>query len=144
MWKIMILCLFMKTMLGMQDTSIKIERDFQAVVPYIIQVLHVADQGISPLYVLESLTKSDALIDTHVSCEHLKPSQYIKEILKKHRIRMGRDFEQQKSIDGQDSRQLAAWFIGYLKKTIIPRALEDIKKEHEHCCLAKSYSSSGV
>lgn len=144
MWKIIMVCLFMKPMSGMQDTSVMIERDFAALIPYISRVLRVADHDISPFYILDSFTQPDALIDKAIVTEHLKPSQYIKEILKKHRIRMGRDFEQKKSTCGHDSRQLLGWFIGYITEKIMPRALEDIKKEHEHCCLAKSYSSSGV
>lgn len=144
MYRMIILCLLANKVVGMQDKSAIIERDCQAVQTYVIQVLKATAGDMSPLSVFESLAKPDALIDTNVCCHHVKPSRYVQEILKKHRIRMGRDYEQKKNELGINCPELFSWFMGYLQETIMPRAILDLKKDHALCSLNKSYSSSGV
>ncbi len=144
MYRMIILCLLANEVVGMQDKLAIIERDCQAIQRYIVQVLNSTGHEISPFAVLESLTKPDALVNKNVHCEYFKPSEYVQEILKKHRIRMGRDYEKQKSVLGSNSSELLSWFTGYIKETIVPRAIEDLKKEHAVDSLYKTYSSSGV
>ena len=111
-----------------------IDQDYEALVPYVVRMLQVTKDDYSPFQLLEFLARPDALINSTVRCNHLSPSGHLQYLLRKQRIRMGRDYEKQKSVlnsltDIEQKDQLFAWFIAYFQTYVVDRIKKELNQE---------------
>lgn len=127
---------------GMQNERDIIEKDYAVLVPYVIKMLQITKEDFTPFELLNALMRPEALINKNVVCDYLSPSKHIELIMKKHRIRMVRDWDMQKM--GPDKELFHRWFEGYFQKTIAPLMVQELKKERDEKKQQEQHSSSGV
>lgn len=114
---------------GMQNQLDAIEKDYAVLVPYVVKMLQITKEDFTPFELLNSLMRPEALINSSVMCSCLSPSEHIELIMKKHRIRIGRDWEMQNL--GHDRSLFHSWFIDYFQSKIVPLMIQELKKERD-------------
>lgn len=129
---------------GMQNQLDAIDQDYGALVPYVVRMLQVTKDDITPFELLRSLTRSDALINSSIKCSYMSPTEHIELIIKKHKIRIAHDWDKQKVHFGNSKALFHRWFVGYFQSEIVPRMIQELKKEREETEQREQHSSSGV
>jgi hypothetical protein len=127
---------------GMQNEIDIIEKDYAVLVPYVIKMLQITKEDFTPFELLNSLMRPEALINKNVVCGYLSPSKHIELIMKKHRIRMARDWGMQKI--GPDKELFHRWFVDYFQRKVVPRMVQELKNERDEKSKQEQHSSSGV
>ena len=139
----MIVLICVGQVFGMENTEDKIDQDYTVLVPYVVKLLQVTKEDFTPFELLASLAKPDAHINSSICCNFLSPSEHIKQIIQKKKIRMVRDYVEQTSLL-KDKASLGAWFIPYFQQEIAPRMKEELKKDCAEKELREKNSSSGI
>ncbi|CAN5152265.1 hypothetical protein BH09DEP1_BH09DEP1_1060 [soil metagenome] len=118
-----------------------IDKDYTLLTPYVVKLMQITKDDFTPFELLRLLARPDALINSSISCNYASPSEHIQLLLKKQRIRMGRDYEKQKSALG-DKDHLFAWFIAYFQVDIVDDMKKTLKQERDQ--KLEATSSCGV
>lgn len=138
----MIVFLYVGSVYSMQYTMDPIDQDYAVLIPYVVQRLQLSADDF-PFELLTSLAQPNNLINSSVSCEYLSSSEHVAQIIRKQRIKMGRDYAVKKT-QIVDNAHLRAWFIAYFQDEIVPAVKRDLRKERNQKEKAEFYSSSGI
>ena len=129
---------------GMQNQLDAIEQDYAILVPYVVRRLELSAADVSPFELFRRFANNNSIINFSVPCNYLSPSEHIAHIIKKQRIRMGRDYNSKKIEMGENQKALNVWFITYFQEDIVPRMKEELKKDCAEKELIEKNSSSGI
>lgn len=135
----MIIFLSSLPLYGMQQPVDIIDQDYAMLVSHVNEMLVRTSDFASPFELLNLLAHSQD-INSIVPCAYLSAREHVQLILKKQRIRMGRDCALQRD---RSTENMHTWFKRYFQDEIVPRMKEIIKKERDEK-LREQYSSSGV